>query len=264
MLDKQLYWLKNRTLINVTGQDALKFLQNLITNDLVNLKTNLVYSALLTPQGKYLFDFFIIKKSNTFFMIDISSTSKEIFLNRMHLYKLRSNIKIEQVNGRVAIGISQKPRNAFFDPRCKELGWRQYFTGSVYPSGVTVLDKVKYDKIRITNRIPETDIELIKDKTYILEAGFERLSGVSFTKGCYVGQEVTARMRHKTELQKGLVKIRIIGDVNSSTHDILYDGTNVGTVFTKVEDCAIAYLKFKYEQLSLTFGAANVEIIQRF
>ena len=71
-------------------------------------------------------------------------------------------------------------------------------------------------------------------------------------------------MRHKTELQKGLVKIRIIGDVNSSTHHILYEGKNVVTVFTKVEDCAIAYLKFKYEQLSLTFGAANVEIIQRF
>ena len=264
MLDKRLYWLQNRTLIEVTGQDALKFLQNLITNDLVDIKTNLVYSALLTPQGKYLFDFFIIKKTENVFIIDISSASKEFFLNRLKLYRLRSDIKIQEVNGRVGIGGAQKPNDAFFDPRCKELGWRQYFLGNIYPSQVTFLDKEKYDKIRIDNCIPETDIELIKDKTYILEAGFERLSGVSFTKGCYIGQEVTARMRHKTELQKGLVKLRITGNTNSSTHDILYEGKSAGTVFTKVEDHAIAYLKFKYEQSALTLGGADVEIIEKF
>ena len=145
MLDKQLYWLQNRTLIEVTGQDALKFLQSMITNDLVNVNTALVYSALLTPQGKYLFDFFIIKKTKTVFIIDISSTSKEIFLNRMKFYKLRSDVKIEELNGRVGFGINQKPSDAFIDPRCKELGWRQYFIGSVYPSGVMFLDKEKYD-----------------------------------------------------------------------------------------------------------------------
>ena len=264
MFEKKLYWLQNRTLIEVSGRDALKFLQNLITNDLINIKTNLVYSALLTPQGKYLFDFFIIKKNDLTFIIDISSGSKENFFNRMKLYQLRSDINIEEVNGRVGIGINKKPDDAFFDPRCKELGWRQYFLGSIYPTGVSFLDKEKYDKIRIDNCIPETDIELLKDKTYILEAGFERLSGVSFTKGCYVGQEVTARMRHKTELQKGLVKLRIIGNINSSTHDILYNGKFAGTVFTKVENYGIAYLKFKYEGSALTLGGADIEIIERF
>ena len=264
MLDAQLYRLTDRTLIEVSGSDAFKFLQNLITNDLNDFHPNLMYSALLTPQGKYLFDFFIIKKSNTIFFIDISSQAKEEFLSRLKMYKLRSDVNVEEVQGHVGVGFSNKPSGAFFDPRCKQLGWRQYFFESTAPTNIPILGRKYYDKLRVDHCIPETGIELIKDKTFILEVGFDRLSGVSFTKGCYVGQEVTARMKHKTELQKGLGKVKVLGKIGESTNKILSQGKVVGTLFTRVEDYAIAYLKFKYEDSLLKVGNAQVVLVERY
>jgi folate-binding protein YgfZ len=102
------------------------------------------------------------------------------------------------------------------------------------------------------------------DKTFILEAGFERLSGVSFTKGCYVGQEVTARMRHKTELQKGFVKVRISGSITGSTMEITSEKKIVGSLFTIHEDYALAYLKFNYISKSLRVGEAKIEFVAKF
>ena len=264
MLDAKLYRLANRTLIEVKGTDAFKFLQNLITNDIKNVKHNLVYSALLTPQGKYLYDFFIIKKSDTLFIIDIVTQMKNEFLRRLNIYKLRSDVNVQEVQGYVGIGTSDKPSDAFFDPRCEKLGWRLYFFESNYPISLPVLDGTHYDKLRVDYGIPETGIELIKDKTFILEVGFDRLSGVSFTKGCYIGQEVTARMRHKTELQKGLVKVKILGETSRLADTILFEDKVVGTLYTRVEDYAIAYLRFKYENFPLTVGNAQVVPLEKY
>ena len=264
MVNRKIYCLHNRALIQITGLDALRFLQNLITNDLDRVAQGLIYAALLTPQGKYLFDFFILKKSETDFIIDISSQSKKDFLQRLKLYKLRADVNIKELDGKVGIGFRQKPNNAFIDPRCEQLGWRQYFLETTYPSDLVLMDHESYKKLRVEHRIPETGVELIQNKTFILEAGFERLTGVCFKKGCYVGQEVTARMRHKTELQKGLAKVRVIGKVNSKDNDIFFERKIVGRLFTRSEEYAIAYLKFRYEKMSLKVGDADLVFVERF
>ena len=264
MLDDQLYFLKERVLISVSGPDAQKFLQSLITNELNNSENRLLYSALLTPQGKYLNDFFIIKKTDNTFLIDISSQSAEQFIKRLSMYKLRSHVDVESIDGVVCVGLSRKPTEAFFDPRDDKLGWRQYLLEKDVPSEAAQLPLEMYEKLRVDLCIPETNIELLVDKTFILEAGFEKLSGVSFTKGCYVGQEVTARMRHKTELQKGLVKVRISGSIGDSTMEIMSEGKVVGSLFTRHENLAIAYLKFKYIDKPLQVGDATLEFVKKF
>ena len=264
MLDDQIYVLKERVLISVSGPDAFKFLQSLVTNDLVDSENCLMYAALLTPQGKYLNDFFIIKKMDNTFLIDICYQSSENFIKRLNMYKLRSRVDVELTDGIVCVGSSNTPNGAFFDPRNEKLGWRQYFLGDDVPSEVVELPVNTYEKLRVELCIPETNVELLVDKTFILEAGFERLSGVSFTKGCYVGQEVTARMRHKTELQKGFVKVRIIGVIGGSSMEIMSEEKVAGSLFTRHENLAIAYLKFKYIDTPLRVGDAKLEFVTKF
>ena len=264
MLDDQLYILKERVLVSVSGPDAFKFLQNLVTNDLGNSETCLIYAALLTPQGKYLNDFFVIKRTDNTFLIDIFHQSAEHFIKRLNIYKLRLRVDVELTDGIVCVGGSIAPNGAFFDPRDAKLGWRQYFLGNDIPSEAVELPVNMYEKLRVELCIPETNVELLVDKTFILEAGFERLSGVSFTKGCYVGQEVTARMRHKTELQKGFVKVRISGIIGDSCMEIMSEEKVAGSLFTRHENLAIAYLKFRYIDTPLRVGEANLEFLKKF
>ena len=113
--------------------------------------------------------------------------------------------------------------------------------------------------MRVAHLIPETLIELIPDETYILEAGFERLNGVDFRKGCYVGQEVTARMKHKTELRKGLALVDITGAAPPGT-PITADGKEAGMLFTRSGDRAIAHLRFDRADGPLRAGAADVRL----
>jgi folate-binding protein YgfZ len=117
---------------------------------------------------------------------------------------------------------------------------------------------VDWDAIRVRHVIPESGIELVPDETYILEAGFERLHGVDFRKGCYVGQEVTARMKHKTELRKGLVGVRIDGSAPVGTEILGEDGKSAGTLFTQSGGHAIAYLRHDRATGQLSAGQARV------
>ncbi|TAG15636.1 MAG: folate-binding protein, partial [Rhodobacterales bacterium] len=139
------------------------------------------------------------------------------------------------------------------DPRHPALGWRAYGDAGGRPA-------IDWDSIRVTHLIPESGIELIPDDSYILEAGFERLHGVDFRKGCYVGQEVTARMKHKTELRKGLARVAIRGSAPVGT-EILSDGKPAGTLFSQSGDRAIAYLRFDRAEGALTAGPATLQLL---
>jgi folate-binding protein YgfZ len=108
--------------------------------------------------------------------------------------------------------------------------------------------------------IPESGVELVPDDSYILEQGFERLHGVDFRKGCYVGQEVTARMKHKTELRKGLVKVLVEGSAPVGTEVLDADGKPVGTIFTQNGGTGLAYLRYDRAEGSLQAGLARVRI----
>lgn len=223
-----------RTIIEISGADRVKFLQGLVTNDLRNLSDGPLYAAFLTPQGKYLADFFLIAEGDVI-LLDVATPLAEGLLKRLTMYKLRSNVNLRLTERTMARGIGPVPEGAVADPRLPEMGWRAY-------DGRTS-ETVDWDALRVAHCVPESGVELTGE-SYILEAGFERLHGVDFKKGCYVGQEVTARIKHKTELRKGLVTVAIEGAAPVGTEIVTEDGKAAGVLFTQSGNRAIAYLRF--------------------
>ncbi|MEO0664869.1 MAG: folate-binding protein [Pseudomonadota bacterium] len=236
-----------RKLIRVTGADREDFLQNLVTNDVDGLKSGLVYTALLTPQGKLLADFFLAPDGDGI-LIDIDESVAGHVAQRLSMYKLRSAVELDWDARKVAQGLGAPPEGAFADPRDPSLGWRAY--------GEEETSLQDWDALRVAACVPEFGTEMDGD-TYILEAGFERLHGVDFKKGCYVGQEVTARMKHKTELQKGFVRVRVEGDAAPGT-EITSAGKPVGRLHTRAGDEAIAYLRFNRIRGDMEAGEARL------
>ncbi|KAB7616180.1 folate-binding protein YgfZ [Amylibacter sp. SFDW26] len=224
----------DRTVLKIGGSDARKFLQDLVTNNLSG--DGLVYSALLTPQGKYLFDFFILEQDDHW-LLDVKSDRSAALAQRLAMYRLRADVTIEDSGLHVRRGLGDLPEDGYLDPRHDDLGWR------LYSNEIGQDTDVDWDAIRVKHCIPETGIELVVDDTYILEVGFERLNGVDFRKGCYVGQEISARMKHKTELRKGLARVAIIGSAPIGA-PITANGKPVGTLYTQSKGKAIAYLRF--------------------
>ena len=240
----------NRAVYEITGSDAESFLQGLITNDIARLDQGLVYAAILTPQGKYLADFFLLRHGEAI-LLDVGAALAPGLAQRLTMYKLRADVTIAPSDLKVSRGTGPAPNGAMPDPRHPDLGWRYY--GEAEGD-----DGTDFDAIRVAHCIPETGIELTPD-TFILEAGFEHLSGVDFRKGCYVGQEVTARMKHKTELRKGLRTIHIDGAAPVGTA-ITANGKPVGTLFTQSGDHAIAYLRFDRASGQMQAGDATVTV----
>ena len=229
----------DRTIWTVTGKDALSFLQGLVSNDLRPLEAapGIVWAALLTPQGKYLADFFIVRRAEGEVILDIATGMAADTLRRLTMYRLRADVQFAPSALSVTRGLGDAPEGALPDPRHPALGWRLY---SAAPQPAAAVD---WDAIRVQHVIPESGIELVPDETYLLEAGFERLNGVDFRKGCYVGQEVTARMKHKTELRKGLVRVAVDGVAPVGTEITGEDGRPAGTLFTQSGGFGIAYLR---------------------
>lgn len=222
-----------RTTLSITGADAEGFLQNLVTQD-VGKAATLTYAALLTPQGKYLADFFLLQREEGY-LLDVATSLAPALYQRLSMYKLRADVAISEAHVNVVCGLGAAPDEAFADPRYTALGWRGY---GIEDTG----EAVDWPAIRVPNCIPETGVELTSD-TFILEAGFEVLNGVDFKKGCYVGQEICARMKHKTTLRKGFATVAIDGQAEVGTK-IIRDEKEVGTIFTQSGGKAIAYLRF--------------------
>ena len=248
----------DRTLWSLTGTDALTFLQGLVSNDLRPLETaaGVVWAALLTPQGKYLADFFVARRAGGDLLIDIATALAPATLRRLMMYRLRADVQITPSPLHASRGIGPVPDQAFADPRHPALGWRAW---SETPGSTPLID---WTAIRVAHLIPESGIELVPDESYILEHGFERLHGVDFRKGCYVGQEVTARMKHKTELRKGLVRVSIDGEASAGT-EILAGDKPAGQLLTRSGGHAIAYLRLDRGN-ALTAGSASLTVLPGF
>jgi len=224
-----------RKIIAVTGEGAGDFLQGLVTTDTDKLPSQgIQWSALLSPQGKYLADFFLIARPEGIW-IDVDAAQADDLLKRLTLYRLRTPVGLEAREVPVARGTGPAPEGALADPRHPDMGWRLY--------GAEGDDGTDWDAIRVAHVIPQAGRDLIVNETYPLEAGFERLHGVDFRKGCYVGQEVTARMKHKTELRKGLMQVAVQGSAPEGT-PILRDGREVGTLYTQSGGRGIAQMRF--------------------
>jgi folate-binding protein YgfZ len=241
----------SRTVLRISGADSRDFLQNLVTNDVTRLDDGPVYAALLTPQGKLIADFILVADGADV-LLDVATIWAAALKQRLTMYRLRADVTVEDSGLHVRRGTGDAPAGAVVDPRNPALGWRLY--------GVEGGDDGSdWDAIRVAQAVPASGAELGPD-SYILEQGFERLNGVDFRKGCYVGQEVTARMKHKTELKKGLRVVHLDGEATAGA-EITRDGKAVGTLHTCVGDMALAYLRFDRIGDGMVAGDAMVKVL---
>lgn len=225
----------DRTILRLSGADTRDFLQGLVTNDVKKLDQGLVYTALLTPQGKYIADFFL-KADGDDVLLDADATQAPALMQRLSMYKLRADVTLAQTGLHLHRGLGDRPDDALPDPRHAALGWR------AYRDAPQTDDTTDWTALYVENLVPSAGRELHPD-TFILEVGFERLNGVDFRKGCYVGQEVTARMKHKTELRKGLTQVHVDGPAEPGA-EITTNGKPAGTLHSRAGDRALAYLRF--------------------
>ncbi len=231
MKKDQVVILEKRGVILISGIDAGDFLQNIITNDIKKVsKENSIFAAILTPQGKYLSEFFIIKNQNGY-LLDCSEDSTEEIIENLSKYKLKSKIEIKNVSSEFVIGVislekfqqlqkETKLNNTiyfretpiFSDPRSKKLGARilsnldkLYLT--IKKLNLKIVNDNEYYSLAHRLGIPEKGLKNLKGQLFGLEANFEFLNAIDFKKGCFVGQENTARMRMKKKLRRRLVSI---------------------------------------------------------
>ncbi|MGB0854053.1 MAG: YgfZ/GcvT domain-containing protein [Pikeienuella sp.] len=248
----------SRAVLRITGKDARPLLQDLVTNNLDRVTpTALVYAALLTPQGKFLFDFFITEDAEGALLFDVAADRAPALAQRLSMYRLRREMDISPTTLAVSLiwGGETPPDGALPDPRCAAMGWRLYGD----PVEATS-DRAAYDALRVAHLVPDTGTELLTDETYILEAGFERLNGVDFRKGCYVGQEVTARMKHKTVLKKGIARVSVEGAASAGTA-IEVNGKPAGQLHTVAGGEALAHLRFDRAEGDMQAGDATLRRI---
>ena len=237
--------MQERSILAISGSDRRKFLQGLITNDIARLDDGLMYAALLTPQGKLICDFFLFEQDAVIYL-DVIASQSEALIKRLSMYKLRADVAIAPSDFGIELGEAGFP-----DPRHPKLAHRRYGPGL----GHQIENQTAQ---RVAHVIPEFGIEMDAE-TYILEAGFERLNGVDFKKGCYVGQEVTARMKHKTELRKGFCQVSLSEPVDINT-PITSNGKDIGKVLSIANDTALAYLRFDRAGPDMTAGPAQVTL----
>jgi len=222
--------LANRSVIKIGGEDARSFLQGLITNDINKLSRDAaLYAAMLTPQGKYLFDFMMYDDGEAV-LLDCEAARKDELLKRLNMYKLRAKVQIEDLPNHFVYSANE----GFVDPRHAGLGKRIIAEGK-NKSG----DFAEYQRKRISLGVPDS-ADFIPDKSFILQYRFEELNGVDFKKGCYVGQEVTARTKHRGTIRKSLYIVEGQGDLPQFGNEILDDGKVVGVMLGSERDAGLA------------------------
>jgi folate-binding protein YgfZ len=236
--------LPKRSLIYIEGDDRYVFLQNLITNDINTLEKNpVLYSCLLTPQGKFLFDFFIIK-ADKYLIIDCEGEErgKELY-SRLNLYRLRSKVTLSlEENANIYAGtLPLPPKGSLKDPRNPQIGWRSFEKPEEAESPFDV-----WDRYRIRLGIPDGSRDMIPDKSTLLECNIDKLNGVSFEKGCYVGQEVTARMKYRGLTKKHLYAVEFSPPYLEAFSDIHLNEKKIGQVHSANKELGLALLKDEY------------------
>ena len=185
-------------------------------------------------------------------------------MNRLNLYKLRSNVLFSDIESSVILGFGDKINDSFYDPRSHMLGWRKFSFQTLDKNKNNDEDTFfkKYELKRIDLCIPKSGYELKSGETYILETNFDKINGVSFTKGCFVGQEVTARMRHKTTLKNGIIKFQSTTDELKLNNIITNeDGKKVGRISSFLNKKGLAVIKFIYAKGKLYCEENEIKIL---
>ena len=251
MNKQNVYILDTRSILYINGIDAKEFLQNIISNDINKVNdNNTCFAAILSPQGKFLFAF-IIAKHKTGYFLDCDKTQVDALFKQLSIYKLRSNVEIINLSNEFVVAslnrekflefnsaedvagntIKYEEDLIFLDPRNKDLGARLIINLEKLYLSLKKLElkdsKIKeYYKLSHTLGIPQNDLNKLQNKLFGIECNFEELNGIDFKKGCYVGQENTARIKLKKKLSKRLMPIQLIkGEL--SIDQIIKDENNI-------------------------------------
>ncbi len=213
--------LKDRVILKIAGEDRKSFLQGLITNDinLLDEGNNAIYSCLLNNKGQYLFDFFIIEDGDNL-LLDIDRDRVERFAKILKIYKLRSKVSLEILDSKIYWMLDNNFTDAivYQDTRSDKMGYRLITDVDIDTDDA----KLSYETYRIKNQIPKSGQDLIIEKSTLLECNIDKLNGISWSKGCYIGQEVTARMHYKGTLKKRLYSIEIKEEFELENENYIY------------------------------------------
>ena len=281
--------LEHRGAIAVTGPDAVKFLQGLVTNDvecLVIRPEGLAFEAvaahagLLSPQGKILFDFFCVRTLDGF-LLDVARTKVSELVKRLSMYKLRAAVEIKDVSDAYNVLALWGPNAsslgpitgtiAFDDSRHPDLGKRilaaaRFATDIASATNGVKVPVADYHAQRIALGVPEGGLDYDFGDAYPHEADFDLLKGVSFIKGCYVGQEIVARMQHKTVIRKRVVPVTGAGDLPSDRPEITANGVAIGKLGSVAGHAGLAMLRldraaeFTDKGVALMAGSISVTL----
>ena len=257
----KIFILKDRGVLYINGDDAKDFLQNIITNDINKVNNNnSCFASLLTPQGKYLFDFIIVKHKKGYFIDCEKNQIKELF-KRLVLYKLRSKLEILDLSNEFTVAVISKEKflsfkdakdvegstinykedPVFLDPRDKRLGGRllvnlEKLNISLEKLNLKSGDPLEYYALSHKLGVPQINTSELQNKIFALECNFEELNAIDHKKGCYVGQENTARMKLRNKIRKRIFPI-VSNKQILPGKEISFEGKAVGTVLISEPFC---------------------------
>ncbi len=248
--------LPERGVIEITGEDRVSFLQGLVSNDVaLVVPGTAVWAALLSPQGRWLADFFIFSDGNRL-LLDVEAADTAFLIQRLSRYRLRAQAVLRDASAEFAVhvcwgdawsgdGITAP------DPRLPEAGWR-----ILAPAPLPGNDH--WESHRLALGLPDGMRDLERDKTLLLEAGFDELNGISWSKGCYMGQELTARTRYRGLVKRRLIPVEITGPV-TDTPILRPDGREIGVLRSHTATLGLAMLRLDALGDTLTCGAATLK-----
>ena len=268
MNSKQVYILEDRAILYINGDDTKEFLQNLISNDINKVNDdNSCFASLLTPQGKFLFEFIIVKHKSGYF-IDCEKNQANDLFKQLSIYKLRSKVEILNLSNEFVIAVFDSKKFLTFDnakdvlgytvkyredpvvldPRNKELGARliinlEKLYLSLKKLELKSADPIEYYKISHQPGIVPKDLNKLQNKLFGIECNFEELNGLDFKKGCYVGQENTARIKLKNKLSKRLLPIQVITGELNQNEPIYNNEVEIGKILIE-KDFPFALIKY--------------------
>ena len=281
--------LSDRGALALRGADARTLLQGLVSQDIDKVQADrAAYGALLTPQGKYLFDFFVCQHADAL-ILDAEQARLAELQRRLMLYRLRSKVEIEDVTddfaiaaviGEGAIGLLNLPERlgacrqldqglAFVDPRLARLGVRAWLPRRraaeiLGDLGLEEMTCDAYDRLRLRLGVPDGSRDLPVEKATLLESGFEELNGVDFAKGCFVGQELTARMKYRGLVRKRLMPVVFDGAPPAPGTVSRLGEREAGEMRSGIAGCGLALLRLeqlaKAREANLPLLAGETEI----
>src|SRR5882757_8409251 len=267
----------HRSVIAVGGPDRVEFLQGLISNDTTKVAPGrAIWAALLTPQGRFLNDMFVADGGDDTLMLETERAHAPALARKLGLYKLRSKVTVEDRGATMEVAVVFGPdaakilpvegATAFADSRLADLGVRMLApvgqaTALLAARGFAAAPLEAYDALRLERGVPDGSRDLIVEKALLLENGFDELNGVDWQKGCYMGQELTARTKYRALIRKRLFPVRIEGALPPSGAAILKDGQEVGELRSGVGRRALAMLQSEGARSGGKLVSEGAEII---